>query len=87
MRCLCGGLSANRIPDVLMPLPSRVFGSSSGLLRRLHRASLHSMFARLALTGLPAANLPKQSQQLRVAQHSRLQPSLYGEPRKSIPKA
>ena len=31
--------------------------------------------ARLALTGLPAANLPKQPPQLRVAQHSRLQKS------------
>jgi hypothetical protein len=31
--------------------------------------------ARLALTGLPAANLPKQLPQLRVAQHLRLQKS------------
>ena len=31
--------------------------------------------ARLALTGLPAANLPKPLPQLRVAQHSRLQKS------------
>jgi hypothetical protein len=34
--------------------------------------------ARLALTGLPAANLPKPLPQLRVAQRSRLQPSLWG---------
>ncbi|MFZ0615091.1 MAG: hypothetical protein WAN16_01395, partial [Chthoniobacterales bacterium] len=43
--------------------------------------------ARLALTGLPAANLPKQLPQLRVAQHSRLQPSLREEARRSMPKA
>ena len=43
--------------------------------------------ARLALTGLPAANLPKPLSQLHVAQHSRLQPSLWGEARRSMPKA
>jgi hypothetical protein len=42
--------------------------------------------ARLALTGLPAANLPKPLPQLRVAQRSRLQPSLWEEARRSIPK-
>jgi hypothetical protein len=43
--------------------------------------------ARLALTGLPAANLPKQLPQLRVAQRSRLQPSRWEEARRSMPKA
>jgi hypothetical protein len=42
--------------------------------------------ARLALTGLPPANLPKQPPQPRVAQHSRLQPSLREEARRSMPK-
>ena len=39
--------------------------------------------ARLALTGLPAANLPKQLPQLRVAQRSRLQKSANGIQRPS----
>jgi hypothetical protein len=43
--------------------------------------------ARLALTGLPTANLPKQLPQPRIAQHSRLQPSLWAEARRSMPKA
>jgi hypothetical protein len=124
MRCLSGGLSANRIPDGLMPLPSGEAVAPFG--ERLHRSLPHTLpgvwfvlrtasqattrppplvvvalLARarplrvltrslpqgLALTGLPTANLPKQLPQPRVAQHSRLQPSLWEEARRSMPKA
>ena len=43
--------------------------------------------ARLALSGLPAANLPKLPPQLHVAQNVGLQPSLWEEARRSMPKA
>jgi hypothetical protein len=70
---------ANEAPGLLSPQPGglKPFVDFCGVARSGETAAgIDSLApARLALTGLPAANLPKQLPQLRVAQHSRLQKS------------
>ena len=81
---------ANTAPGLLSPQPEglKPFVDFCGVARSGETAAgIDSLApARLALSGLPAANLPKQLPQLRVAQRSRLQPSLWGEARRSMPK-
>jgi hypothetical protein len=82
---------ANAAPGPLSPQPGglKPFVDFCGVARSGETVEgIDSLApARLALTGLPAANLPKPRPQLRVAQHSRLQPSLREEARRSMPKA
>jgi len=72
-------IQANTAPGLLSPQPKglKLFVDFCGVARSGETAAgIDSLApARLALTGLPAANLPKQLPQLRVAQRSRLQKS------------
>jgi hypothetical protein len=67
----------SRPPDCFAGYDAAPAGRRCGVARSDETAAgIDSLApARLALTGLPAANLPKQPPQLRVAQRSRLQKS------------